>query len=279
MHDDEVVGCRVGTAALGVEVRHWDAGAVHEGDLVARHGGVVGVEHGGDVRGDDQDYPERDDGAEVEHGSQHPSAMLVDLEAFDVVVRKAYAGSCNDHEQADCRLGIECPTEGSSADHDGTGVANEDEEDDHVAVDAVENEQFVSNDGDELPDHEEAGWQDGAEVDGDADPIGAGAEPVPLAGYSTFGIAAFGGARDVEVGETSQSEAHHRTCEDDDWGELAGCGGDQWIALTEWEVVSLLETERTVDLSPECHELVGSLLPHDGHVWMHCKERDSAGPD
>ena len=182
MHDDEIVDGRVGTAALGVEVPHGIAGAVVKGDLVARHGGVVGIELCDDDRGDDQDQTERDDGAEVEHRSQHPRAMLVDLKALDVVVCEAQAGSGDDHEQADSRLSFEGPTEGSSTDHKGTGVSNEDEEDDSVAVDAVEKEQFVSNDGDELPDHEEAGWQDGAEVKGDADPIGAGAEPVPLTG-------------------------------------------------------------------------------------------------
>lgn len=260
MHNDEIINCSVGTAALGVEFLHRIAGAVDEGDLVARHGGIVGIEHCDDWGGDDQDQTERDDGAQVEHRSQHPSAMLVDLEALDVVVCKAHAGSCNDHEQADCRLGFECPAGGSSADHEGTSVANQDEEDDNIAVDAVEDEQFVSDDGDELPDHEEAGWQDGTEVKADADSIDAGMVPVPLAGKSTVGEAAWGGACDVEVGETRQSEAHHCPCEDDDWERLVGGGRDQWIALTKWEVVPLLETERTVDFSPEYHELAGSVL-------------------
>lgn len=180
MHDDANVDCGVGTAALGVEVPHWIAGAVHEGDLVARHGGVVGIEHCDDACGDHHDQTECDDGAKVEHGSQHPSAMLVDLEALDVVIREEYTDSCNDHKQADCRLSVDCPTEGSSADHDGTGVGNEDEEDDDVAVDAVDDEQSASDDGDELPDHENSSWQDGADVEGDADSIETGAIPVPL---------------------------------------------------------------------------------------------------
>lgn len=181
VYDDEIVDRSVGAAALGVEFLHWVAGAVDEGDLVTRHGGVVGAEHGDNERGDDHDQTERDDGAEGEHCSQHPSAMLVDLEALDVVVCEADAGTCNDHEQADSRLSFDCPTEGSSADHEGTGVANEDEEDDNVAVDAVEDEQFVADDRHKLPDHEEASWKDGTEVDGDADPIDTGSVPVPLA--------------------------------------------------------------------------------------------------
>lgn len=182
VHYDAMVDCRVGTAALGVEFLHWIAGGVREDDLVARLGGVVGIEHCDDDRRDDHDQTERDDSAEIEHHSQHPSAMLVDLEALDVVVCEANAGSCNDYEQADSRLSCECPTKGSSADHEGTGVGNEDEENDNVAVDAVEDEQFVSDDGNELPDHEEAGWQDGAEVEGDADSMDACVVPVPLAG-------------------------------------------------------------------------------------------------
>lgn len=33
--------------------------------------------------------------------------------------------------------------------------------------------------------------------------------------------------------------------------------------LTEWEVIPFVETERTVDFSPEDHELVRSLLLFD----------------
>lgn len=181
VHDDEIVNCRVGSAALGVKVLHWNAGAINEGDLVAGHGGVVRIKGCDAERGDDQDQTERDDGAEVEHRPQHPGAMLVDLEALDVVVCEADADCCYDHKQADSCLSFDCPTEGPSADHEGTDVGNKNEEDDNVAVDAVEDKQFLSNDGDELPNHEEAGWQDGAEVDGNADSIDAGIEPVPLA--------------------------------------------------------------------------------------------------
>lgn len=216
MYDDEVVDCSVGTAALGVEFLDWVAGVGHEGYFVASHGGVVGLELCDDECGEDQDQTERDDGAEVKHSSQHPSAMLVDLEALDVVVCEAYAGCCDDREQADARLGFECATEGSSADHKGAGVGNEDKKDDGVAVDAVQDEQSVADDGNELPDHEEASWQNGAEVEGDADSIRASAVPVPLAGYRTIGEATFGSASDVEVGETRQGEAHHCACEDDD---------------------------------------------------------------
>lgn len=55
MHDDEIVDRRVRIAALGVKFLDWIAGAVHEGDLVARHGGVVGIEHCDDGRGDNHD--------------------------------------------------------------------------------------------------------------------------------------------------------------------------------------------------------------------------------
>lgn len=182
VHNDEMVDCRVGTSTLGVNFLHWNAGSVHGRDLVARAGGVVGLDHCDNECRKDHDQTERDDGAEVEHRSQHPSAMLVDLEALDVVVCETDAGSCNDYEHANSRLSFECPTKGSSTDHEGTDIGNGDEEDDNVAVDAVQDEQFVSDDGDKLPDHEEAGWQDGAEVEGDADSIDAGGVPVPRTG-------------------------------------------------------------------------------------------------
>ena len=154
--------CRVETAsaALRVEFVHrtgFTGWAVDGGDLVARHGGVEVIEHRNDERGEDEDQSECDDGAEVEHGSEHPGAVLVDLEAFDVVVCEADAGGCENHKHSDSCLGVECAAEGSSGDHEGSDVADEDEEDDGVAVDAVEDEEFVADDGDELPDHQEAG--------------------------------------------------------------------------------------------------------------------------
>ena len=182
VHDDETVAGSIGTAALGIERLEWVAGAIDEGNLVARDDGVVGIEPRDDECGDDHDQSERDDGAKVEEGSQHPSAMLVDLEALDVVVCEAQADRGDDHEQSDCRLSFDSSTEGPSADHEGTSIGDEDEEDDNVAVYTVEDEQFVPDDGDKLPDHEEASWQDGPEVDGDADSIEASVVPVPLAG-------------------------------------------------------------------------------------------------
>ena len=158
VHDDVMVDCRVVAAALGVEFLHWVGGVGHEGELLTRHGGVVGIELCDDERRNDHDQTERDDGAKVEHRSQHPSPMLVNLEALNIIVREADAGCCKDHERADSRLSLKCPTEGSTADQEGTDVANQDEEDNNVAVNAVEDKQFMSDDGDELPDHEEAGW-------------------------------------------------------------------------------------------------------------------------
>ena len=78
--------------------------------------------------------------------------MLVDLKALDVIICEAHADSCNDYKNAHCHLSVECPTEGSSTYQESTDVANKDEKDNNVAVDAVEDEQLMSDDGDELPD-------------------------------------------------------------------------------------------------------------------------------
>ena len=84
--------------------------------------------------------------------------MLVDLQAFDVVVCHTYRHSCQDHQRPDARLSIETTAEAVAADHQRSDVGNEGEKDDRVAVDAMKEKKFVSNGRDELPDHEEACW-------------------------------------------------------------------------------------------------------------------------
>ena len=74
----------------------------------------------------------------------------------------------------------------------------------------------MTDDGYELPDHEETGWENSGEVDGDANAMDTVAVPVPLAGRSTVGIATAGGAGDVQIRETGEREAHDDSSEDDD---------------------------------------------------------------
>lgn len=51
-----------------------------------------------------------------------------------------------------------------SRDDQSADITDEDEQEDHVAVDAVEQQEFVADDGQELPDHEDSGWEDGREM-------------------------------------------------------------------------------------------------------------------
>ncbi|KAL9040454.1 MAG: hypothetical protein Q9180_001901, partial [Flavoplaca navasiana] len=176
-------------------------------ELPASHGGIVEASAAGDECGEDHDYPHRDDGPEVEHGSQHPGAMLVDLNSLDVVRA----------------------TESSSGAHKCTDVGDEDENADNVAVDSVEEKEFVTDDGYKLPDHEETGREDGGKVDGDGDAVDAFAEPIPFTGYGATGIATFGGARDVQVGKTSEGEADDGSGEDDDWASQNLADNLRWV--------------------------------------------------
>lgn len=97
---------------------------VHEEDFIAGARRIVGSGLGDDEGGDDHDQAKGDDSAEVEHGAQHPGAVLVDLEALDVVVGEAEAGGAENDEDADSGLGVEGAAEGASADHQGADVGD-----------------------------------------------------------------------------------------------------------------------------------------------------------
>lgn len=101
-------------------------GGVDEGDFVAGHGAVVGVDAGDDGVGDVHDDAEGDDGAHVDHRSQHPRAVLVDLQAFDVVVGHADAGGGERGEGDGADLGFQGTAKGVAADHEGAGVGEKD---------------------------------------------------------------------------------------------------------------------------------------------------------
>lgn len=80
--------------------------------------------------------------------------MLVDLQTLDVVVSHADADCDDDGQKPDTGLRLDGTTESAAGDHERAGVGGEDEEDDDVAVDAMEDEEFVADGGDELEDDE-----------------------------------------------------------------------------------------------------------------------------
>lgn len=107
--------------------------------------------------------------------------MLVDLQALDVVPRKRHARCANDGQHPHAGLRLKTPPESAATDHQGTDVADQDEEDDHVAADTVEEQKLISNDGNKLEDQKEASWKHSAEVEDETCSIVACAIPVPLA--------------------------------------------------------------------------------------------------
>ena len=70
-------------------------------DLGAGHVFVVIAHTCDDVSAQDHDGPDGDDGAHDDECTEHPGTMLVDLQAFDVVIRHGYAKGCNDHQEGD----------------------------------------------------------------------------------------------------------------------------------------------------------------------------------
>ena len=89
----------------------------HERDLVAGHGLVVATSLGYDKGADDHNDAQCDDTAGVKPRSNHPSAVLVDLETFDIDVSQNGADGGHDSEDAGEDLGLESATEGVPRDH------------------------------------------------------------------------------------------------------------------------------------------------------------------
>jgi len=118
-----------------------------------------------------------------------------------------------------------------ACDHESADITDESENEEEVAVHAVEEKRFVADDGDELEDGEEACRDDGHEVEGDADSVVAGAVVVPFSWRGTFFETAGCGTADVEVGEAGEGEADHGSAKYEE----------------EREVVAFLETKRSVD--------------------------------
>lgn len=216
VHDDEQVtrcvdALRIQPREVAVVV------AVEKSDFIARSDGVVRSDAGNDLRGDDHDDAERDDGSEREHGAQHPFPMLVDLQALDVVPRQGDARGTDDDQHADAGLRFQAAAERTAADHQCAGIADQDEEDDGVAVEAVEEEKFMPDERDKLEYHEEARGENSPQVEGDADSIVALTVPVPFTRCASLGEATGRGAADVQVGQTGKRKAEHCAGKDDNW--------------------------------------------------------------
>lgn len=142
--------------------------------------------------------------------------MLVDLQPLDIIVRERHRDRSSDDEVSDSGLRGEGSAKGAAGNHGSADVADCDEEEDQVAVDAMEEDGFVADDGEELEDHEDAGRDDGGEVEGDADVVDAVLVPEPFAGDGAGFEGGGGVAADVDIGEAGEGEAEHGTAKDED---------------------------------------------------------------
>ena len=185
--------------------------AFQRSQLITRKGGVVVAGERQKDRLKDHDDAQCDDGATVEHSAQHPCPMLVDLQAFDIIIGHAQARSHNDRKEADAGLCRRCAAKRFSRQHEGARDAEEEEDGDDVAVDAMEEDELVPDDGHELPDHQQSCGYDGSKVHHDANTVVSGLVVEPFARCSSACEYS-----DVQVLQPSQREAEHGTSEYDD---------------------------------------------------------------
>lgn len=138
--------------------------------------------------------------------------MLFDLQALYVVVRHGQAERGQNGQSTHAGLRRQRASKRSPADHQGSDVRQDAQQDHDVAVDPVEQERLEPDDGHELPDHEEAHGQGTGQVDGDAYAVVAILVPVPLEWGGLVGEL----AGHVQVLRPCEEEAEHCSREDDD---------------------------------------------------------------
>lgn len=106
--------------------------------------------------------------------------MLIDLQSLDVVICQCDADGASDDQDANTSLGSQSSAKCSPRYHNGASITDQGKEYDGVAVDAMEEKEFLADLGDELEDQRGEG-EDGAEMDGHADSVDTGPVGVPFA--------------------------------------------------------------------------------------------------
>ena len=148
-------------------------------------------------------------GTHANPSANHPRAVLLDLQSFDIIISDADTAKEDDECHAEGDLNAHAAAKAMLCYHEDAGHAGERADDDQVAVDAVEEDDFVADDGDELEEGEETGWEDGAEVKEDADAAASILVVEAFAGQS-IGFVLVCWAEDaveVEVHESGEGEA------------------------------------------------------------------------
>ncbi|KAF4638020.1 hypothetical protein G7Y89_g41 [Cudoniella acicularis] len=100
-----------------------------------------------DGRRIDHDESSGDDDSQIEHGPQHPGAVLVNFQALNIIIGHADGDCHQNHQGSDSALNVKCSPKGPAGSHESSNVGQEDENDDDVSVDAVEDKKLVTDDG------------------------------------------------------------------------------------------------------------------------------------
>ena len=87
--------------------------------------------------------------------------MLLDLQLLDVDICQHHRSRRYGYQDPDGSLAGDRPAERARCDHGCACISEQDEENDNVPVDAMEENGFVADDGDELKYHEETCGNDG----------------------------------------------------------------------------------------------------------------------
>ena len=78
------------------------------------------------------------------HASQHPSSVLSNLQAFDIHPSHDHAHRRGQSKQPDKHLRLDWSAERPTRDHEPGYVSQRDQQDDHISIDAMQHERFVS---------------------------------------------------------------------------------------------------------------------------------------
>ena len=105
---------------------------------------MISANIGHDCRGNVQDDSRRDNRSHHAECPEHPFAVLVDLQAFDLEPGDDKRYENKDRKGASCSLGIDMSGIGVRGDDDATSRAEGVQEEDYVAVDAMKNEEFLA---------------------------------------------------------------------------------------------------------------------------------------
>ena len=131
--------------------------------------------------------------------------MLVDLKQLDVDVSQCERDSGGDDEHSDHDSRGEVASKGMRQYNDSTGIGNQRQEHDSVAVETVEEHSLVSDHRGELQDHQACCRQDRVQVQHHANLVWILEIPVAFSWRSAGGAAVVGVAEDAVVGQVLQA--------------------------------------------------------------------------